>query len=52
MIEHIRRAAIANYGASRAEIGWVLDDNHGMRALAEAVDSRINREYVIYEKTL
>jgi GNAT superfamily N-acetyltransferase len=52
MIEYTRRAAIANYGTSRAEIGWVLDDNHGMRAIAEAVDSRINREYVIYEKTL
>jgi hypothetical protein len=52
MIEYTRRAAIAKYGASRAEIGWVLDDNHGMRAIAEAVDSRINREYVIYEKTL
>jgi hypothetical protein len=52
MIEYTRRAAIANYGTSRAEIGWVLDDNHGMRAMAEAVDSRINREYVIYEKTL
>lgn len=52
MIEYTRRAAIANYGTSRAEIGWVLDDNHGMRAMAEAVDSRINREYVVYEKTL
>jgi len=52
MIEYTRRAAIANYGTSRAEIGWVLDDNHGMRAMAEAVDSRVNREYVIYEKML
>ena len=52
MIEYTRRAAIANYGTSRAEIGWVLDDNHGMRAMAEAVDSRINREYVVYEKML
>jgi len=47
-----RDIAVANYGASRAEIGWVLDDNHGMRAMAAAVDSRINREYVVYEKTL
>jgi GNAT superfamily N-acetyltransferase len=52
MIEYTRRAAIANYGTSRAEIGWVLDDNHGMRAMAEAVDSRVNREYVVYEKAL
>ena len=52
MLFRSRRAAIANYGTSRAEIGWVLDDNHGMRAIAEAIDSRVNREYVIYEKTL
>jgi GNAT superfamily N-acetyltransferase len=52
MIEHTRRAAVANYGASRAEIGWVLDDNHGMRAIAETIDSRINRVLVIYEKAL
>ena len=30
----------------------MLDDNHGMRAIAETIDSRINREYVIYEKAL
>ncbi len=52
MIESIRRVAIARYGASRAEIGWILEDNHGMRAIASSVDSVINREYVIYEKTL
>ncbi len=38
MIEYTRRAANANYGTTRAEIGWVLDDNHGMRAIAEAID--------------
>ena len=52
MIEYTRRAAIANYGTSRAEIGWVLDDNHGVRAIAETIDSRINRVLVIYEKAL
>jgi hypothetical protein len=52
MIECIRREAVARYGASRAEIGWVLEDNRGMRAIASAVDSVINREYVIYEKAL
>ena len=52
MIEYTRRSAVANYGVSRAEIGWVLDDNHGMRAIAETIDSAINREYVIYEKAL
>ena len=43
-----RDIAVANYGA------WlgVLDDNHGMRAIAETIDSRINRVLVIYEKAL
>ncbi|QDZ07950.1 N-acetyltransferase [Sphingomonas panacisoli] len=52
MIEYIRRAAVANYGATRGEIGWVLDDNQGMNAIADAIDSHVNKVYVIYEKTL
>ena len=52
MIEYIRRAAVANYGASRGEIGWILEDNQGMNAIADAIDSRVNREYMIYQKPL
>lgn len=52
MIEYIRRDAIAAYGATRGEIGWVLEDNGGMRAIAETIESRINKVYRIYEKTL
>jgi GNAT superfamily N-acetyltransferase len=52
MIEYIRRAAVAEYGAVRGEIGWVLDDNQGMNAIATAIESRVNREYVIYQKPL
>lgn len=52
MIEYIRRAAITEYGATRGEIGWVLDDNQGMNAIAEAIDSRVNKVYQIYEKSL
>src|SRR3546814_2773792 len=29
MIEYTRRAAVARYGASRGEIGWILDDYQG-----------------------
>jgi hypothetical protein len=36
----------------RGEIGWVLEDNQGMNAIAEAIDSQINRQYDIYEKAL
>ncbi|MCW2396243.1 MULTISPECIES: GNAT family N-acetyltransferase [unclassified Sphingobium] len=52
MIEYIRRDAITHYGATRGEIGWILDDNQGMKAIAEAIESRINRSYVIYQKAL
>lgn len=52
MIEHIRLDAIAHYGASRGEIGWVLDDNQGMNAIADAIDSQVNKIYQIYEKDL
>ena len=52
MIEYIRRAAVPNYGAERGEIGWILDDNQGMIAIADTIESRINREYVIYQKPL
>jgi hypothetical protein len=52
MIENTRRTAVANYGATRAEIGWVLDDNQGMRSIAEAVHGDINKAYNIYGKPL
>ena len=52
MIEYIRRAAIANYAGKRAEIGWVLEDNQGMVAIANSIDSQVNREYRVYEKAL
>jgi hypothetical protein len=52
MIEYIRRDAIVKYGASRGEIGWILDDNQGMKAIAEAIESKINKSYVIYDKPL
>ncbi|HMP56245.1 MAG TPA: N-acetyltransferase [Novosphingobium sp.] len=52
MIEYIRRDAIAKHGTRRAEIGWVLDDNQGMNAIAEAIQSKVNRQYNIYDKPL
>lgn len=52
MIEYIRRASVAHYGASRGEIGWILEDNQGMRSIAETIQSRVNKTYVIYEKAL
>ena len=52
MIEYIRRAAVTHYGATRGEIGWILDDNQGMRSIAETIQSRVNKVYQVYEKTL
>jgi hypothetical protein len=52
LIETIRQNAIARYGATRGEIGWILDDNQGMLAIAEAIESHVNREYTLYEKGL
>lgn len=52
MIEYIRRDAVANFGATRGEIGWILEDNQGMRAIAEAIQCKINKEYRVYRRTL
>lgn len=52
LFETIRVAAITHYGATRGEIGWVLDDNQGMNAIAAAIDSTVNKEYWIYAKPL
>ncbi len=52
MIEYIRRAGNGHYGISRAEVGWVLEDNGPMISIAEAIESRCNRTYRIYEKAL
>lgn len=52
MIEQIRRCGVNQHGAKRAEIGWILEDNQGMTAIADAIGSRPNREYRIYSKDL
>ena len=52
MIELIRRDAVRDYGTERGDIGWVLDDNQGMKAVAEAIDAKVNRVYQIYDKPL
>ncbi|HEX8413926.1 MAG TPA: N-acetyltransferase, partial [Sphingomicrobium sp.] len=52
LIENIRRASVEHYGATRGEIGWILDDNQGMRSIADTLGCDINKVYQIYEKTL
>jgi hypothetical protein len=52
MIEYIRRDAVAKFGATRGEFGWILEDNQGMRAIAESIESKLNKVYRVYEKAL
>ncbi len=52
MIEYIRRASVSNYGGKRGEIGWILEDNQGMIAIADAIGSTVNKEYNVYAKSL
>jgi GNAT superfamily N-acetyltransferase len=52
MIETIREHGVSNLGAVNAEVGWILEDNQGMVAIADAIDGEINRTYGIYEKQI
>ena len=52
MIEYIRKDSVEMFGASRGEIGWILEDNQGMVSIADAIESRVNRIYRIYGKAL
>ena len=52
MIETIRQASVTRYHGKRGEIGWILDDNQGMNAIAEAIDATVNKEYLVYGKSL
>lgn len=52
MIEYIRRDVIAKYGTTNGEIGWILDDNQGMNAIATALNGRNNKTYTLYDRML
>jgi GNAT superfamily N-acetyltransferase len=52
MIEAIRRVAVKDYGAVRGEIGWILEDNQGMNAIATMLGATSNKDYWLYDKKL
>lgn len=52
MISDIREDTTRVNGTTRGEIGWILEDNQGMIAIADTIESEINREYAIYRKAL
>lgn len=52
MIEYIRRWGVGTMQAEIAEVGWILEDNQGMVAIADAIEGEVNREYTVYRKEL
>lgn len=52
MISAIRKHAAGKFESTRGELGWILEDNQGMVAIADTIDSTINREYAIYQKSI
>lgn len=52
LMETIRAEAAPKYGLGRCELGWVLEDNQGMKAIADAIESKVNRVYRVYERAL
>lgn len=52
LIEHIRRAIVADFGATHGEFGWILEDNQGMMSIAQLPGATVNHTYRIYEKVL
>ena len=52
LIEFTRRAAVANYGVTHGEFGWILEDNKGMVSIAQLPGAEINHVYRIFEKAL
>ena len=52
MISQIRANSREYFDSKRAEIGWILDDNKGMMAIADAIESKVNREYAILRKDI
>ena len=51
MIDYIKRASVERYGATRSEIGWILEDNQGMQSIAETIQSTVNKVYFVYGRT-
>jgi len=52
LIGTIHAEAGPKYKITRGEVGWILDDNQGMKSIADAIESKVNRVYRIYEKAL
>ncbi|MET4129310.1 N-acetyltransferase [Roseovarius sp. MBR-6] len=51
VIDAVRKQMIRR-GVSRVEMGWILEDNAGMRHIIEEVGSTIHKRYRLYQKPL
>ena len=52
LIEFTRRPAVADFGATHGEFGWILEDNKGMLSIAQLPSATVNHIYRIFEKAL
>ena len=52
LVEYVRRDAVANFGATHGDFGWVLSSNGAMRGVAEAVGGGVDKVYRIYQSPL
>ena len=51
VIDAVRQAMVQR-GVTSVEMGWVLEDNDGMRHIIEAIGSTIYKRYRVYRKAL
>ncbi len=51
VIDAARRAAVEN-GMQQTELGWILEDNQGMRSIIESFGGDAYKRYRMYEKVL
>lgn len=51
VIDAVRKAMIRR-GVRRVEMGWILEDNDGMRHIIEEIGSTIHKRYRLYQKPL
>ena len=52
MVIDATRKPVSRDGVETVEMGWILEDNAGMRHILEAIGSRIYKRYRVYQKSL
>ena len=51
VIDAVRKALHA-HGVKDVEMGWILEDNEGMRNIIETIGGQAYKRYRVYEKEL